>query len=497
MNRMVTKIPGHSDNGVFTCPKCAKPVFFGDDPNDMFCPTCDHRFSLSGENRKPGKKKKGGSKKLYVYLGAVAVSLIIISTSAYYIWFDEAEQNLMSVYEAGNIRNLEPKEDVPPRTMSKDELRVYLEESLTEEVIKEIEREQTIYRSLFVVDEDFDMLNISMDSSVDNIAGFYDPDSKEMYVIGNHMTPYVNYILSHEYTHALQDQYFNLTNFIEGLSYDRHLARLSVAEGDASKVMNIYLSQMSMEDRLAMALDEMITLGMSYENYLDGGEGNRALSTLTMFPYIQGLSFVEKVHGDSGWTGVNDLYRYPPESTEQILHFDKFISREEPREINFELPLNGFDLEFEETLGEAFLAQMLDLHTNPGGDFDITSLMGMGSTSTEAKEAAAGWGGDSFFYYTSKDTPDGVSNLTSGDLSSDDDFLSVLSTTWDTVEDNLEFDALYDGMLNVLAEPETEDIHPVRGGYLYKYSSDLNTTVYYSNDKAIIDSVVEWQKEFQ
>jgi len=324
------------------------------------------------------------------------------------------------------------------------------------------------------------MLNISVDSSVDNIAGFYDPETKEMYVIGNHVTSYVNYILSHEYTHALQDQYFNLTNFIEGLSYDRHLARLSVAEGDASKVMNIYLSQMSVEDRLAMALDEMITLGMSYENYLDGGEGNRALTTLTLFPYIQGLSFVESVYRDSGWEGVDELYEYPPESTEQILHFDKFTSREEPLEIDFELPLDGFDLRFEETLGEAFIAQMLDLHTNQGGDFDLTSLMSMGLTSSEAKEAAAGWGGDKFHYYTG-----------------DDGFLTVLSTTWDTAEDNEEFDTLHDEMLDVLGDTVTEDIHSVRGGYLYKYGSNINTTVYYSKNKAIIDSVVEWQKEFQ
>ena len=89
----------------------------------------------------------------------------------------------------------------------------------------------------------------------------------------------------------------------------------------------------------------------------------------------------------------------------------------------------------------------------------------MDMTSDSAANAAAGWGGDLFNYY-----------------SRDNDFLSVFSTTWDTVGDNDEFNESYSDMLFTIAYDQEGDIFTIRDGYLYKDSSDLNTTIYYSSN---------------
>ena len=177
------------------------------------------------------KDKKRGRSLFFV---ALVIIIIVISVSAYYYYNSNTGTNYISIDDVGEIRDLKAKKDIPPQIMSKEELLDYLDKLITDGEKERIERDETIYRSMFIVDDDFDLLNISLESSVDQIAGFYDPDTKEMYVIGNHFSPYVNYILSHEFTHALQDQHFDLNVFIENMSYDQHLARLSVVEANSA-----------------------------------------------------------------------------------------------------------------------------------------------------------------------------------------------------------------------------------------------------------------------
>ena len=478
---MSDETSGKSEIEILACPKCSRPVFEYSS-SAKFCPTCNYHFEHSSVNKEKERRKKikkeGMKRRNRLYVYALLISLLVVSVSLYYLWLHKTETNLITIYDVGDIRELEPKKDVPPDTMSKNELKKYLEDLMTDEEKARIEKEETIYRCLFIIDEDFDILNISLESSIDQIAGFYDPETKKMYVIGDHISSYINYILSHEYTHALQDQYFDLNTYLENVSYDQHLARLSVAEGDATLVMNKYASTMSWEEMLLMTLDMMYTLGTSIID-LANIEGNKALSSLTMFPYLNGLSFVQKVYDESGWDGVNALYENPPASSEQIIHYEKYSVGEPPVEINFELPVDGFELEFSETLGEYFIAQMLDIHIAPVGDMSLPSMMGVGITSGKAMEAAAGWGGDQFYYYTKGD-----------------EFLSVLDTTWDTVKENNEFNTTYDEMLQILAYPEEGGISSVRGGYLYKTSSDLNTTIYYSSNRDVVENVIEYHKEY-
>ena len=87
-------------------------------------------------------------------------------------------------------------------------------------------------------------LYISLLSGV--VAGLYNPKDKKLYVVSRSggLGPSEKSTFAHEYTHALQDQNFDLA----GLQLDapgqgdRGMARLALVEGDATLVMTLWRS---------------------------------------------------------------------------------------------------------------------------------------------------------------------------------------------------------------------------------------------------------------
>ena len=46
-----------------------------------------------------------------------------------------------------------------------------------------------------------------------------------------------------------------------------------------------------------------------------------------IFPYFQGMVFCAKLANAGGWAAIDEVYRNPPLSTEQILHPEKYRDR--------------------------------------------------------------------------------------------------------------------------------------------------------------------------
>jgi hypothetical protein len=130
------------------------------------------------------------------------------------------------------------------------------------------------------------------------------------------------------------------------------------------------------------------------------------------FPYSDGLNFVQAIHSTGGWQAVDDVYKRMPESTEQILHPDKFTNKEAPVKLAIPADLasrlgSGWTVPLQDTLGE----------------FQIrTWLSDAGGTATA--EAAAGWGGDRIAV---AEGPNGA-------------WAVVMQTVWDTPGDAAEFE---------------------------------------------------------
>jgi hypothetical protein len=131
------------------------------------------------------------------------------------------------------------------------------------------------------------------------------------------------------------------------------------------------------------------------------------------FPYVRGIDFAMVLQSE-GWEAVNAAFADPPQSTEQILHPEKYLSRDEPTLVALP-PLtdtlgSGWHLVEAETLGEfqtsLYLAQQVDR--------------------TTADQASEGWDGDQYAVYVR-----------------DDDDVLVFVTVWDSPTDREEFVAAY------------------------------------------------------
>ena len=185
---------------------------------------------------------------------------------------------------------------------------------------------------------------------------------------------------SHEYDHALQDQNFDLETFTDGLDdeTDEALARQALVEGDAYVLMTYWLQEHLTPEELT----EVIQSSSDPEAMAALDRVPPIVQAQLIFSAIQGLQFVGTLQMSGDWAAVDAAFADPPTSTEQILHADKYTSREEP--IKVDLPDDlatkmgaGWSVVDEDTMGE----------------HQTSIWLGYGTGET-ATDAATGWGGD-------------------------------------------------------------------------------------------------------
>ena len=224
--------------------------------------------------------------------------------------------------------------------------------------------------------------------------------------------------MAHELTHALQDQHFNLRRFEhwpKGDS-DAELAAHALIEGDATLAMAMYVA--SNPFRALAFLKSMGAAGIATEE-LD--KAPRALRETLLFPYQEGLNWTRTLYKDGGWKDVSDAFTTLPQSTEQILHADKYFAHESPVKVT--LPdvtslLNGRG-QRSEIRGQRTgtnqrepasslqpLASWKKLTSDVNGEWGCYLILDQFLKSpAESRRAAAGWAGDRFALYESAKGP--------------------------------------------------------------------------------------------
>jgi hypothetical protein len=301
------------------------------------------------------------------------------------------------------IRGLEGREEVIRLFPTRQDVFDYLDEQLEgEENEREFFEAQQFYIAFDFLEPDADLLQLYVGFLGDQIGGYYDPETKEMNTVllsggrPRDTLPVLEQITySHEYTHALQDQYFGLDEFVDedlALSNpDAAQARLSLVEGDATVVMNEYTAYIA-EQAPLMVLGQILLQG-SASGTLSIPEGIPDIITRELLsPYLDGATFVTALREEGGWERVNEAYANPPVSTEQILHPEKYLAGEMPIEVELledEKPLGEeWELLFDRPLGEFYLREYLDTQLAP----------------LEVIEAGGGWGGDRYRLYYNEET---------------------------------------------------------------------------------------------
>jgi hypothetical protein len=310
-------------------------------------------------------------------------------------------------------RGLEAKQRPVPIIISADEARAWLESHYREQkTAEEIATAEETLKALGLLPADASLDDLYLDILGSQYAAFYEPDTDQLFVISRSagIGPAEKVYFSHEFTHALQDQHFGVEEIDDpaGGQGDRSLARLTLVEGDASLLMARWMS----EHLDPADLGELLKVDPEAQAQLERMPA--ILRETLLFPYQQGLIFVSGIWARGGWEAVDRAYSRLPDSTEQVLHPEKYEAREVPMEVPLDAGAlasamgSGWSGTPEDTLGEFQLSVWLREN---------------GVKALPANAAAAGWGGDRLAYLRG---PDGAYAL-------------VLRTAWDTAADAAEF----------------------------------------------------------
>ncbi len=240
-------------------------------------------------------------------------------------------------------------------------------------------------------------------------------------------------LLMHEFVHALQDQHFDLLQLLVARPYDfdREEALFAVVEGDAMDVQRRLefgpaWTRRPLDD-VARFEDERFN---DYRREI-GALFPPLLTETFIFRYRDGVRFVEAVRRADGARGVDELFRRPPASSEQVLHPEKYFAGEQPRDVR--------------VAAESFIADGWRVAAEtPLGEIGARGLLLKGMNAKEATRAAAGWGGDRAYLFER-----------AGSLP-----LFVWRTAWDNAPDAAEFCRAYNALQQQTSTPvqhETDD----------------------------------------
>lgn len=286
--------------------------------------------------------------------------------------------------EVARLRELAVKGKVKGETVGRQQMVEQVRQQIRREIPAPVMLAQNdLLFALGVVPASFDYEKSVLELMGTQLAGFYEPRSKTMYLAEDLVGMERHATLAHELVHALQDQHYDLgakIKFKEDAT-DAQSAVHALAEGDATSAM---LDQMLMARGMKATdlSDSMISLEArgGIEMAPDAAGVPSLLKRSVVSPYVDGVELVHWARRRGGWAAVDAIWRKPPVSTEQLLHPDKYLAGEAPEVIALPVaPKKGPNtVIYRDVLGEQSVRIVLE------------EWMPRRS----AVEAAAGWAGD-------------------------------------------------------------------------------------------------------
>jgi hypothetical protein len=330
--------------------------------------------------------------------------------------------------ETSDLRQLSIIRPVQSSTQSRAEIERAVMKNLDEEVTPaDMHAAEVTLKKLGLAPPEFQYRALMIRLMAEQVAGYYEPKTRQFYLADWIDIDGQKPIIAHELTHALQDQHFNLRRFDhwpKGDS-DAELAAHALIEGDATMTMAMYVA--SNPFRALTFLKSMGTMSITTEE-LD--KAPRALRESLLFPYQEGMNWTRELYKQGGWPQVSQAFTALPQSTEQILHVDKYFAHEAP--LKMVLPditslLNGDERKSVPPAvagGSSAQPSWKKLASDVNGEWGFYLILDQFLKSpVESRRAAAGWAGDRTAVYES---PKG-------------EVLYISLSAWDTENDAREF----------------------------------------------------------
>ena len=243
---------------------------------------------------------------------------------------------------------LEIRRPVKRQLVDRDEVQRFIQKRLEDdEDARRLQRAEIVLKKFGLLPRDFDMRAFLIELLREQVAGYYDPKTKTVYLL-NWLEPESQMpVMAHELTHALQDQHVDVERWVKqgtsdkspqaSVTSDEEIgARHAVLEGQAMAVMVGYL--------LApvggtLANSPMIT--QAIEQSMMQGDGSpvfdRAplfIKRMLLFPYQYGLEFertlLVKAGKERAFAGV---LKRPPRNTREVMEPEVYLAGEQLPEL--------------------------------------------------------------------------------------------------------------------------------------------------------------------
>jgi hypothetical protein len=252
-------------------------------------------------------------------------SLLLFATIA--VAQQQSAQELLSqadevLQQMSQITGLPIKGPLNKQVVNRQEVEKYITQNMHEEMTPaQIHAQEALARVLGVVPRDFNLEKFVVGLLTEQAAGFYDPKRKTMYIADWVPPELQSMTLSHELTHALQDQNWDLDSYLHGArdDDDASAARQAVVEGYATAAMMQQATGGADPGELQLLTPLLEALTSSQLG------GSAELSNAPyffrvqlLFPYVQGMGFIQAGLQHGGWKDLNVLFERPPESTKEI-----------------------------------------------------------------------------------------------------------------------------------------------------------------------------------
>lgn len=322
--------------------------------------------------------------------------------------------------ETSELRELSILRAVKSGAQSRSEIERMIVKNLdTDTTPAEMHAAEVLLRVFGLAPNDFQYRAFLIKLLTEQVAGYYDPKAQQFYLADWIELEGQKPVMAHELTHALQDQHFDLKRFEKwpkGDS-DAELAAHALIEGDATLAMTLYMAKHPM-----VALAFMKSLGTQENSSEQFKQAPRALRESLLFPYEAGSKWATQVYRRGGWDLVSKAFTHLPQSSEQIIHPDKYFSYEAP--VKVALP------DLKPLLGPTWKRIDTDVNGEWGLYLVLDEYL---NNSSVSKKASDGWGGDRYALYEGATAEDVfIAQFTTWDTAADarDFFDAYLERTW-------------------------------------------------------------------
>jgi hypothetical protein len=297
---------------------------------------------------------------------------------------------------------------VKRRLVSKDDVEKYAAAQMAkEEFTKNFAQGELSMKKLGLLPHDFDLKEFLVKSTGQEIAAYYDDETKTISMLNWVPPDRQEPILAHELTHALQDQNYDLGKWMKAtkpaansdgtatINSDSRIARKAVVEGQAMVVYVDYLLKpvgRSLLDTpgLVYQMEEPAVKAVIDSQLMH--DAPMILREMGTFAYQEGLIFEgELLHQGGQKMAFAGAFTRPPRNSHEVLQPEAYIKGEKLAAVS--IP----------DLREA-LSDQYEVYDSGGiGELDVRALLKQYGERKAADEVSSEWQGGAYVTFRRKD----------------------------------------------------------------------------------------------